>query len=71
METVNTEQKISTTEKAWVSFKPLLSVVPCKKHKPKPLDYTQRQEWVDKMFARGKEQAQCKKCGRWYFKTEM
>ena len=49
----------------------LLAEMPCKKHKPKQLSYLSWHYWASKMAARGKEQTQCNKCGRWYFKSEM
>ena len=44
---------------------------PCNKHKPKQLGYIAWHDWAAKMERQGKEQTQCNKCGRWYFKSEM
>ena len=49
----------------------VLAEVPCKKHKPKQLGYLAWHDWAEKMTRQGKEQTQCSKCGRWYFKSEM
>jgi len=49
----------------------LLAEVPCKKHKPKRLTYLAWHDWAEKMERNGKEQTQCNKCARWYFKSEM
>lgn len=45
----------------------------CKRHKPKSneLSYLAWHDWAEKMERNGKEQTQCKKCGHWYFKSEM
>lgn len=48
-------------------------IEPCKRHKPKlkVLAYVAHSEWLEWMTKRGKQQTQCPKCGRWYFKCEM
>jgi hypothetical protein len=51
--------------------KPVLSAMPCKRHKPKKLGYVAWHEWAEKKYKQGKEQKQCDKCGRWYFKSEF
>ena len=43
----------------------------CKSHKPKELPYIQRFEWAEDQASQGIEQAQCKKCKRWFFPSEF
>jgi hypothetical protein len=64
-------KKAELTTQTPADAKPVLAEVPCKKHKPKQLDYLAWHDWAEKMQRQGKEQTQCKKCGRWYFKSEM
>lgn len=63
--------KLDTGTTAQTDANIVLAEVPCKKHKPKQLSYLAWHDWADKMTRQGKEQTQCSKCGRWYFKSEM
>lgn len=69
MENKSTNIEPTTTTQTDANI--VLAEVPCKKHKPKQLGYLAWHDWSDKMQRQGKEQTQCKKCGRWYFKSEM
>ena len=64
-------KKSELTTETPADAKPVLAEVPCKNHKPKQLSYLSWHDWASKMTAQGKEQTQCNKCGRWYFKSEM
>jgi hypothetical protein len=65
------ENNIATNHENGNDANRLLAVVPCKRHKPKQLEYVAWHEWANKMYKQGREQKQCDKCGRWYFKSEF
>jgi hypothetical protein len=62
---------MNMSTKGWVIDKTAVIGSACSMHKPKQLGYLQWHDWAEKMTRQGKEQTQCSKCGRWYFREEF